>query len=63
MTQAQPGQPAPDFTLATIDGQTITLAFLKERLPDSEGRDWLGRQGPYVKLIYHPYDWGLNSVR
>lgn len=26
MTQAQPGQPAPDFTLATIDGQTITLS-------------------------------------
>ncbi len=44
-------------------GRAGALAFLKERLPDSEGRDWLGRQGPYVKLIYHPYDWGLNSVR
>lgn len=26
MTQPQPGQPAPDFTLAAIDGQTITLS-------------------------------------
>lgn len=44
-------------------GREGVLAFLKERLPDGEGRDWLRRQGPYVKLIYHPYDWGLNSVR
>jgi hypothetical protein len=44
-------------------GRSGVLAFLKERLPDGEGRDWLRRQGPYVKLIYHPYDWGLNSVR
>ena len=44
-------------------GRAGILAFLKERLPDGEGRDWLRRQGPYVKLIYHPYDWGLNSVR
>jgi hypothetical protein len=43
-------------------GRAGVLAFLKERLPDGEGRDWLRRQGPYVKLIYHPYDWGLNSV-
>jgi peroxiredoxin len=26
MTQARPGQLAPDFTLATIDGHTITLS-------------------------------------
>ncbi len=26
MTQARPGQPAPDFTLATIDGQSIALS-------------------------------------
>lgn len=44
-------------------GRAGVLAFLKERLPDGEGRDWLRRQGPHVKLIYHPYDWGLNSVR
>jgi len=44
-------------------GRAGVLAFLKERLPDGEGRDWLRRQGPYVKLIYYPYDWGLNSVR
>lgn len=44
-------------------GRAGVLAFLTERLPDSEGRDWLRRQGPYVKLSYHPYDWGLNSVR
>jgi hypothetical protein len=43
-------------------GRAGVLAFLKERLPDGEGRDWLRRQGPYVKLIYHPYDWGLNSA-
>jgi hypothetical protein len=46
-----------------FDGRAGVLAFLKERLPDGEGRDWLRRQGPYVKLIYYPYDWGLNSVR
>jgi hypothetical protein len=43
-------------------GRAGVLAFLKERLPDGAGRDWLRRQGPYVKLIYYPYDWGLNSV-
>lgn len=26
MTQAQPGQLAPDFTLAALDGQSITLS-------------------------------------
>ncbi|HSN73728.1 MAG TPA: DUF547 domain-containing protein [Anaerolineae bacterium] len=44
-------------------GRAGVLAFLKERLPDGEGRKWLRRQGPYVRLIYSPYDWGLNSVR
>jgi hypothetical protein len=44
-------------------GRSGVIAFLKVSLPDGEGRDWLHRQGPYVKLIYHPYDWGLNSVR
>jgi peroxiredoxin len=31
MAQAQAGHPAPDFTLATLDGQAITLS-------DSRGR-------------------------
>jgi hypothetical protein len=44
-------------------GRAGVLTLLKERLPDGEGRDWLRQQGPYVKLIYHPYDWALNSVR
>ena len=44
-------------------GRAGVLAFLKERLPNGEGRNWLRRQGPYVKLIYQPYDWGLNSAR
>ncbi len=44
-------------------GRAGVLAFLKERLPDGEALDWLRGQGPYVKLIYQPYDWGLNSVR
>jgi hypothetical protein len=44
-------------------GRAGMIAFLKERLPEGEGRDWLRQQGPYVKLIYRPYDWGLNSVR
>lgn len=44
-------------------GRPGVIAFLKERLSDSDQRDWLRRQGPYVKLIYQPYDWGLNSVR
>jgi hypothetical protein len=44
-------------------GRSGVLAFLKVRLPDGEERDWLRWQSPYVKLIYHPYDWGLNSVR
>ncbi len=44
-------------------GRAGVIAFLKERLPDGEERHWLRRQGPYVKLIYRPYDWGLNSVR
>lgn len=44
-------------------GRTGVIALLKERLPDGKERDWLRRQGPYVKLIYDPYDWGLNSVR
>lgn len=43
-------------------GRAGVLAFLKERLPDGEGRDWLRRQDPYVKLIYRPYDWRLNNV-
>ena len=44
-------------------GRAGVLAFLKDRLPDGEGRDWLRRQGPYVKLIFDPYVWGLNSAR
>jgi hypothetical protein len=44
-------------------GRAGVIAFLKERLPEGEQRDWLRRQGPYVKLIYRRYDWGLNSVR
>ncbi len=44
-------------------GRTGVIAFLKERLPEGEERDWLRRQGPHVKLVYRPYDWGLNSVR
>jgi hypothetical protein len=43
-------------------GRAGVIAFLKERLPDGEERDWLRWQGPYAKLIYYPYDWRLNSV-
>ena len=31
MTQARPGQPAPVFTLATIDGQSITVSHSRGR--------------------------------
>jgi len=44
-------------------GRAGVIAFLKERLPEGEERDWLRRQGHHVKLIHRPYDWGLNSVR
>lgn len=44
-------------------GRAGVIAFLRERLSEGEQRDWLRRQGPYVKLIYRRYDWGLNSVR
>ncbi len=33
------------------------------RRHEGQGRDWLCRQSPYVKFVYQPYDWGLNSVR
>ena len=44
-------------------GRDGVIAFLKERLPEGEERDWLRRQGHHVKLIHRPYDWGLNIVR
>jgi hypothetical protein len=44
-------------------GRAGVIAFLKERLPEGAERDWLRRQSHHVKLIYCPYDWGLNSVR
>jgi len=25
-------------------------------------RDWLRDQGSQVKLVYQPYDWGLNGI-
>jgi peroxiredoxin len=31
MTQAQPGQLAPDFTLATLDGPAVTLSHGRGR--------------------------------
>lgn len=43
-------------------GRDGVVALLLRRLPEGEARAWLGSRGAGVKLVYRPYDWGLNSL-
>lgn len=46
--QPKPGDTAPDFSLSTLDGQTVTLASLREQGPVAVVvlRGWVGYQCP-----------------
>ncbi len=43
-------------------GTAGVRSFLLRYLPDDERRKWLGRRGAHARLVYRPYDWGLNAA-
>jgi hypothetical protein len=43
-------------------GKAGVVALLLRHLPEGETRAWLRSRGADVKMVYSPYDWGLNSL-
>jgi peroxiredoxin len=48
-TVAEVGQPAPDFTLTTYEGETVRLSDLRGKVVVLE---WFNPQCPFVKYVY-----------
>jgi hypothetical protein len=43
-------------------GRDGIVSFLIEHLPFDGRRAWLSKNQDAIKLIYEPYDWGLNAT-
>jgi hypothetical protein len=45
-----------------FDGLDGVVTFLREYLPEGDARTWLDTRQGNVPLVFHPYDWALNTA-
>jgi hypothetical protein len=43
-------------------GKGGIIDFLMQHTPDHDAKDWLEKQSKSLRLVFHPYDWGLNHL-
>jgi hypothetical protein len=44
-----------------FEGSKGVLAYILKYIVDGESKNWLKTEGQNARLIYKPYDWGLNG--